>query len=343
MILVSGYYGFDNLGDEAILAALVADLLALGVGREDIVVLSNNPAQTEKAFGVKALPRYDVKQFWRRLGSARLFISGGGSLLQDVTSKRSIPYYLGLVELALLRKVPVVMYGQGLGPVRNRFLRYWVKRAFQRSSSCSVRDEGSLQFLKELGIPEGNIELCADPVFQQELAAKETSRSRRILLNLRPYRGWEQQRREWVQLVMLWQDEGFSVEFVPLGPGDQEMGKSLQEQCLSLDVRENLTLGSLGAVFAGADIFVSMRLHGLIFSVLNDCQAFGLNYDPKVAAICQQLNVPYWELDALTGLGKKVEQVLAEADAYRQEYRKALVGLRQGALKNREMLDRVLR
>ena len=125
MILVSGYYGFDNLGDEAILSSLCADLAELGVSRRELVVPSGNPEKTAAEHGVSVLGRFDVRGIWRTLSSARCLISGGGSLLQDVTSRRSIAYYLSLVEMAQARKVPVIMYAQGLGPIRSRFFKAW--------------------------------------------------------------------------------------------------------------------------------------------------------------------------------------------------------------------------
>ncbi|MCK9524548.1 MAG: polysaccharide pyruvyl transferase CsaB [Limnochordia bacterium] len=342
MILISGYYGFDNLGDEAILATVCEDLLALGVPSEEIVVLSNNPQMTAGQLGVRALPRYDLRQIWNKMGTARLFLSGGGSLLQDVTSKRSIPYYLGLVELAHLRGVPVVMYGQGLGPVRSGFFRSWIARAFKRSLACSVRNEGSLQFLVDLGVPAEKIQLCADPVFQHGLVEDLGPKSRRILFNLRPYEGWEWQQDLWLHQSRYWQDQGFTVEFLPLGPGDLEMGQALQERCSDLKVHQGVTLETLGQVFSGASLFVSMRLHGLIFSALHDCQPLGLNYDPKVAAISEQLQIPCFELEDVGDLALGVDRVLQNADQHRLDYRKALEVVRISALKNRAMLARVV-
>ncbi|NLL47304.1 MAG: polysaccharide pyruvyl transferase CsaB [Firmicutes bacterium] len=342
MILVSGYYGFDNLGDEAILAALCEDLQSVGIPRERIVVLSNNPAATRKQLGVDAVPRYDLRQIWGKLRQARLFISGGGSLLQDVTSKRSIPYYLGLVELALLRGVPVVMYGQGLGPVESNLYRAWIKAAFKRSAACSVRNVASRQFLLDLGVPGDKVELYADPVFQAQTVKESGQKENRILLNLRPYSAWEKQRDIWLNQIGSWQEQGVAVEFLPLGPGDREMGQGLQERNRDLKVYQGITLESMGQVFSGASLFVSMRLHGLIFSVLHDCQPLGLNYDPKVSAICEQLHIPCLELEDVSGLGAASVQVRQEAETYRLAYSQALEGLRDAALQNRTMLARVL-
>ncbi len=342
MILVSGYYGFDNLGDEGILAVLCADLVSLGAKGEDIVVLSNDPIRTMDRLHVAALPRYDFSQIWRALGSARLMISGGGSLLQDVTSRRSIPYYLGLVELAQLRRVPVVMYGQGIGPVQSKVYRSWISRAFRRSQVCSVRDAGSLKLLLDWGVPAGKINLTADPVFQQEPITDFASKSSKILLNLRPYMDWERHQGLWSNQVALWQHQGFSVEFIPLGPGDLEMGHTLQHQNSELNVHPQLTLATLENTFSGATLCVSMRLHGLIFSALHDCQPIGLNYDPKVVAICQQLQLPFWELEELNGLNQGLQILLGRAEQHRSEYRGALANLRGTALKNRAMLAQVL-
>jgi len=133
------------------------------------------------------------------------------------------------------------------------------------------------------------------------------------------------------------------VEFIPLGPGDWELGKTLQEKCTNLKVHTLLTLETMVPIFSGSKLCVSMRLHGLIFSALHDCLPVGLNYDPKVEAICKQLRVPFWELHALADLAEGLQEVLGHAHQHRLEYRKALEGLQVGALQNRDMLARVLR
>ena len=342
MILVSGYYGFANLGDEAILQALCADLTALGVKRQEILVLSNDPRRTETEHRVRAVYRYDLPKIWSALASARLLVSGGGSLLQDVTSKRSIPYYVGLVELALLLRVPVVMYAQGLGPVQNRFLRAWVRRAFLHSKACTVRDQESLEFLSKLGVPREKVVLAADPVFQQEVI-ENVPNSKRLLLNIRPYESWEQQQSIWLKHLALWQEQGYEVEFIPLGPGDSHIGKFLQSHVSSLLVHPDLELASYSQVLNGAKLCISMRLHGLILSALSDCLPIGLNYDPKVAAISSQLQIPCWEMVNVDSLGRGIGQVLQNEKQLKLDYHKALRILRQRSLTNRQVLAEVLR
>ena len=59
-ILISGYYGFDNSGDDAILKAIVKDINEKDNSIE-IAVLSNNPIFTEKVYGIKAVNRFKMK------------------------------------------------------------------------------------------------------------------------------------------------------------------------------------------------------------------------------------------------------------------------------------------
>ena len=116
-IAVSGYYGFKNAGDDAILMALVTTLRALAPGVE-ITVFSNSPAETRQLYGVRAVNRWNpFRVIWALLHSD-LLLSGGGGLLQDVTGGgvRSICYYLMVVLLALVVGKPVVYYAQGVGP-----------------------------------------------------------------------------------------------------------------------------------------------------------------------------------------------------------------------------------
>lgn len=342
MIVISGYYGFDNLGDEAILQALCADLCYLGFQPQELVVLSRQPEKTQKAYGVQALDRYDLKSIWSCFAQARCLISGGGSLLQDVTSFRSIPYYLGLVELAHLRKVPIIMYGQGIGPVQSRFFRSWVKRAFRLSASSTVRDQESYQFLRELGLELSTISMTADPVFGQELVQQEPN-SQRLLFNLRPYQGWPRDRERWLSLLNEWRKQGFMLEFIPIGPGDREIGHSLQGSFPGLKLHPTLTLSTYKEVYRGARFCLSMRLHGLIFSALEDVQPLGLNYDPKVEAISGQLQIPFWNLEEIKDLDLGLTKVLEQEERYRAQYQVALQELNALAKLNRASLAQILK
>ena len=92
-VVICGAYGHGNAGDEAILEAIIASLRELDANLP-ITVLSRTPEQTAKRHGVQAVHSFDLKGMKRALSGARVYLNGGGSLIQDVTSRRSLWYYL---------------------------------------------------------------------------------------------------------------------------------------------------------------------------------------------------------------------------------------------------------
>ena len=99
-VMISGYYGFHNSGDDSILKAMVDSLRSARPGIR-ILAMSNDPAETKAVYGIDAIHRFDLLGICRYLRKTRLLISGGGSLIQDVTSDKSLAYYLGIIFLGL--------------------------------------------------------------------------------------------------------------------------------------------------------------------------------------------------------------------------------------------------
>ena len=112
-VLLSGYYGKGNGGDEALLATLLQML------PPDVtpVVLSGNPEETHRHYGVECYNRMAVLQVIKALRSCDAFVWGGGSLIQDATSSISPLYYGGLMALAQVMGLKTVAWGQGIGPL----------------------------------------------------------------------------------------------------------------------------------------------------------------------------------------------------------------------------------
>jgi polysaccharide pyruvyl transferase CsaB len=174
-ILISGYYGAGNIGDESILTAVVENLRTRLSGIE-ITVLSQSPAATAKKHAVRSASRCSPAVI-NEIRRCDLLISGGGSLLQDVTSRRSILYYLGVMWLAFLFRKEVFIYSQGIGPIvskRNRRLTAWTLR---RVAGIVVRDEASAELLSEIGVPRARVIVTADPVLRIRKADLATGRA----------------------------------------------------------------------------------------------------------------------------------------------------------------------
>ncbi|MGL5713087.1 MAG: polysaccharide pyruvyl transferase CsaB, partial [Paraclostridium sp.] len=161
-VVISGYYGFDNLGDEAILKSIIMALKEANKNIE-ITVLSNNPTKTEKNYNVKSINRWNVGEIYKEIRNSDGLISGGGSLLQDVTSSRNVLYYTSIMGLANFLKKPVFIYAQGVGPIHKNINKQIVKYFLNKVKYISLRDEESFELVKNMGVNTTS-EVVPDPV-----------------------------------------------------------------------------------------------------------------------------------------------------------------------------------
>lgn len=298
-IVLSGYYGFNNLGDEAVLYSI---LRTLRTAKPDLrfTVLSNDPAKTKKAYNVEAVNRWSIKEVFRALHQCDLLISGGGSLLQDTTSPRSLLYYLGVVFLAKLLRKKVIYYAQGVGPI-NRFLGQKIVPFISNMVDIiSVRDQDSKDLLQQLGVRKPPIYIKADPVlglYRKEIERKSgqdlLARNGIDLADKRPMIGMAV--REWqgltgyLKVLARLADElisqGYDILLLPMHfPGDVSASRELirlmdkepiliKEQCSVIEM-----LGVIGEL----DLMIGMRLHSLIMAAVMGVPSVGISYDPKV-------------------------------------------------------------
>ena len=162
-ILICGAYGLGNAGDEAILTAILSQVRA-AVPEAEITVLSRSPHETAEQYQVRALYMFDFPGIWRVLRDTRLYINGGGSLIQDATSRRSLLYYLYTLYAAKRRNCRVLMYGCGVGPVTRkgdiRFTRHVLNHSVD---AITLRESDSLRELEAMRVNRPEIILSADP------------------------------------------------------------------------------------------------------------------------------------------------------------------------------------
>ncbi len=293
-ILLSGYYGFANAGDEAVLAALV-QILQEGLPVVELVALSADPAQTAAAHGIRAIDRWDRAALRRELRDAALFASGGGSLLQDVTSVRSVWYYTGLVRAAQQAGVPTIVLAQGLGPLNKGLSRWLARRALSGCRVLSWRDADSLALARDIGLGQTpNVQVC-DPVLlwrPEGCAAVSYGESGRVALALRPWRDLRLD--EAVRLAELLQQAGREVVLLPFHRGEDEK--------LAADINARLAhkaeIAPCGTpelamqTLSSVDFVVGMRLHSLIMAAALGLPALAVSYDPKVDAFAGMMDMP---------------------------------------------------
>jgi len=316
-ILISGYYGFNNIGDESILRTVI-DNLRKRLDNIDITVLSQDPAQTSEKYGVKAARRMSLRDIFRSVWSCDLLLSGGGSLLQDATSGRSILYYLFILALAQLMGKKTFIYSQGIGPITSRRNRRLTSMILRRASGIVVRDEKSRALLLEIGVPEELIHVTADPVIR--VKKPDSSLGLEILEQEGCPRdpgkltvGWAVKSRkpdprfyQEIQKCILWLREEYGADSV-LIPFfyDEDLtvceaiaaGLEGQAGCL----RQKYLSEEMLSIIGSMDVLVGVRLHSLIYAAVMGVPMLGISYDPKVGSFLASIYQPtYFDVDNFT-------------------------------------------
>jgi polysaccharide pyruvyl transferase CsaB len=348
--LLSGYYGFGNAGDEAVLAAIVEHLRA-DYPDADITVLSSDPAATANMHGVAAVQRWRLPAVWSALGRCDVLLQGGGSLIQDVTSRVSAVYYLGVLALARLRRVPTVILAQGLGPLRNPVLRAWTRREFSAAAAITVRDGDSLEELARLSVTSPSPVLVADPAVlltPRRHASGTAQVPPRALIAVREWPGAEVAHESCRALARwLWEKRGLEVDVVAFqDPGDVNLARYISEAAMGCRLVSGLGHpAEFVSLVARADLVVAMRLHGLIFAAAQCVPAVGISYDPKLDAFGAAAGQPVLGLRECTpeALIAACEQALEHAGDLAAQRHETAEALRAAAGESFQMLREVTR
>ncbi len=354
-LLLSGYYGFGNVGDEALLKVIVGQLRErYPLAKLD--VLSAAPDETAHELGISATPRWDQGAIRAAVARADVVLSGGGGLLQNATSLKSLLYYAGIIRTALRAGKRTMIFAQSIGP-----LDFWGKRTVRECCkglhAATVRDGRSRAVLGPL-VPGTPIELTADPVFLYD--PPETSGARAdaladaeplVIVAVRKTAHYADGVSVLAAAVdRLAERHGARVAFVPFGGiSDAEAATLVIRKCRSKPMLVPCdSLDEIAAAFARATLVIGVRLHALILAVRFGIPFLAVPYDPKVAGLLEDVHYPLAALwtPGTRGDNARIDALVDDAWARRQELAANLCGAaeqqRALARRNFEVLDELI-
>ena len=321
-VILCGAYGQDNAGDEAVLKAMLAELRSVDPDLP-LWVMTRKPKQTREDCRVGTVFTFNVPAFCRRMRKCRLYANGGGSLMQDVTSSRSLWFYLFTLSAAKRMGCRVMMYGCGIGPIRARGNRKRAGRVIDKNVDViTLRDQESRQELESLGVTHPRIVLAADPAVSLPPAPPEEAEAileraglrpredqRYLGVTVRPWPGFEDKLSAFAQAVdYAFERHGLIPVFIPI---ESHLDVTAARQVAALLQKAPAAIlppfpsPELAiALSARMDVALSMRLHALIFAAARGVPLVGVAYDPKVSAFLDCVDQDlYVQLDSLTAQG----------------------------------------
>jgi polysaccharide pyruvyl transferase CsaB len=301
-IVISGFYGLDNIGDEAILATIV-DILKKELDDPRLTVFSFSPTKTSSTYDVNSLYRGWRRDNWKKIKAiknADLVISGGGGLLQDVYPTRVIsgplPYYLLIVLIAKLLRKKVMFFSQGIGPVETSYGKWLMRRFANLADVVTVRDNYSANLLKRLGVTKPKTEVTSDIVFAFE---KETDHEcydslplhgneKLIGVSVRPWFTDDTYCKRVANLLdNLIVKKGVTPVFIPMeNHHDYKVSEKVLTYMNNKDachlLGTNFSPNQYLNFIEKCELVIGMRLHSLIFATIAHVPHIGISYDKKV-------------------------------------------------------------
>ncbi len=307
-VMLSGYYGFGNNGDDSILSAIISSLRERCPNIK-IMVLSKNPEETARLYSVDTADRFDFFVIKQMLKRTKLLISGGGSLLQDITSTKSLYYYLMIIRMAKKAGAKVMVFANGIGPITKKKNIKRVKNNIKYIDAITLRESSSLRELKRIAGRDVSARVTADPVFTVDIPEGNHIDEVIARAGIEPgqkffvitVRDWNSSDRHIERKIAEFSNYVFSkYNIVPfIVPMQSKFDRDISED---IDVRLSFPHGVcrnsyhhdiLMGIIARAEFVLGMRFHSLVYAVKAGVPSIALDYDPKVASFMETLQMKY--------------------------------------------------
>ncbi len=302
--IICGAYGHGNAGDDAILKSVIGAVQGLDKDMP-ITVLAKNTGSIKGRYRVNAIYSF---HFWKMLwamGKSKLYINGGGTLIQNVTSQRSLLYYLFTLWAAKRLGNKVDMYGCGIGPVTGKGSVWLVRHVLNSSvDTITLREGDSVKELEKFGVTRPEIHLCSDPALELPSAPEAQAlrylsahglppEGKYVCFMLRGWQGFDEKAGAFAACARFaYEKLGLTPVFLSLNrlPDTHAAQKACGGLACPYHILDDLDRPELIiAVLGYMRLVVSMRLHGLIFSSLSGIPMVGVSYDPKIGSFLRYL------------------------------------------------------
>ena len=330
-VVICGAYGRGNAGDDAILEAILQEMRGIDPDMP-VTVISKDPKSTRLTYRVRSVSRMNIPAWRGAMKRAKLYINGGGSLIQDVTSRRSLWFYLHNIQSAKRSGCQVQMYGCGIGPVTRENHRKLAAEVLNRSvDAITLREPDSLDELRAMGVTQPEILLTADPALTLRRASDDETDSvllragipphgRYICFALRQWKGFEGKAPLFAKAAKYaYETYGLTPVFAAVEKHQDPI--AARQAAAGLDIPHYFLddaggAGTIIGALSRMELVVAMRLHALIFAAGQGIPLAGVVYDPKVSAFLRYIGQElFTDLDALTeeNLREMIDRAAAQA------------------------------
>lgn len=315
-VMICGYYGRHNLGDD-ILLKVITDNLKRECEVKKIALLTADANDNQQKLD-RCIHRFNIAEIKKTMKLTKVFILGGGSILQDSTSSRSLYYYIYITNLAKKLGCKILLYSNGIGPINKAFHRKKAAKLLEKVDYITVRDNKSYEYIRKIGVKNPNIEITADEVFA--IDTKEINENKAlggkeyICINLRSASCSDEFIKSFGKAINdITSESGLIPVLLPMHFNQdiqalQKLSKSLKSEYIIIDkpISHDETL----AILNQCKFTVVERLHAIIFSCIFSKPFTAINYDPKVQALCNEVEMNDYVIDSNSSSSENIYSII---------------------------------
>ena len=286
-LLLCGYYGFGNLGDELVLRSLAQGISAHATG----VRIAALTGRGEPPTGVLRVSRRRPLALLRAVKRSGMVLLGGGTLLQSATSRRSLYYYLGLLAVARHFCVPFGILLGGVGPLVGSADKEHCAALLGDAAFVGLRDAESQRLLAELGIPSASTHLGADPVLTLPLPPFSLTHT---TLTVFGRKGDDRDVELLDGIDQIARRYSLPVRVAAMDTSEDtdtatRLVRALTRRGVSAEAVPRLSYESLCSLLAASALVLTRRLHALMLACRMGVPALAVSDDPKLAAFLHEV------------------------------------------------------
>lgn len=292
-IAVIGNYGATNIGDDAILTAILKELEG-----HKVTVFSAHPEMTKELFGTNAAPllplgfrsvyKNGFRESFEALKKCDVAILGGGGLFQDNYLYACFLWAWQVFWVKFFRK-PLFIYATGVGPLRTRIGRQLTRWAYDQAVLITVRDHYSANILKKIGLKK-EVFVTADPAFMFKKPDFAKSRAKNTyIISLRPWLKYSNKIIAIFDSFLQELKEKKGAEFIfvsmqQIKERDLQMIEPLVSK-LGGELYLPRHFSDLLQIMETAEFAIGMRYHFMIAAMLTQTPLLPISYAPKTEEI----------------------------------------------------------
>lgn len=326
-VVISGYYGFENFGDEISLQVIVNALKDKGV---NITVLSSKPDLTSLENGVSSFNTFSIFDIVRQIFVSDALISGGGSLLQDKTSQKSFYYYIFVILVAKMLGKKVIIFSQGLAPLKNKISERVLAFVLKQIEYISLRDEESQNYAQSLGLKSKTFADCV-----WALDKINISKRNKLIVQLRQWDKFSDEKVAVLAKLIIQKYKSYKIEILSLQDDKdldvcQKLYDALDNNVSGVKILHGLNPKEIVEAIASTRSMIAMRYHACLVGLKQGLNILALSYDEKVTNLAKEFNLSYVYVDE-------------ELDLFEMELKKAIekfeeIKIEQTIVKDKEQV-----